>query len=557
LALGPRGARLLAAAALAALAVGVYSPIRQHEFLNYDDDIYITANPGVALGWSREGVAWAFTTFQGANWFPLTRLSWMLDHELHGLDPAGFHGTSLALHALSTALLFLALARMSGSPARSAFVAAIFAVHPLHVESVAWASARKDTLSGLFFALALLAYAPAAGRDRPRLRIAAVSVCLTLGLLAKQMLVTLPFVLLLLDDWPLARLRRRDDPERWDPAALRGAVVEKWPLFALVALLSAVAVIAQRSAGSVADLRELPLAARFANIPVAYVGYLAKAFWPAGLAVFYPHPEAGLSAGRVVGCLALLLALTALALRGWRRRPAPAVGWLWYLGTLVPVIGLVQVGSQALADRYTYLPLVGLAIGVGWGAPELAARLLPEPRRRAALLAAAAIACIAVLSVATSRQLRHWRDSEALMRHALAVTGDNAVAHAHLGIALLERGQVEEAIVHWREATRVEPGFLTVTNNLAWLLATHPESRHRDPAAAVELAERAARLAPGNPGVLDTLAAAYASTRRFDDAVRTASLALSLAERSGATGVAAQIRSRLALYRRGTPYIER
>jgi tetratricopeptide (TPR) repeat protein len=548
--------RALVAAGLAALTLAVFWSTRQNAWLNYDDDIYITSNPSLTLGWSAEGLRWAFTTFHGANWFPLTWLSWMLDYELHGLDPSAFHTTSLLLHACSAALLFLALERMSGSLGRSAFVAAVFALHPLHVESVAWAAARKDTLSGLFFMLALLFYAPGGRADRSCGRIALVFAALAFGLLAKQTLVTLPFVLLLLDDWPLGRLRRADAPERWQPAALRRAVLEKLPLFALVAGMSGVALIAQRSAGAVADLTQLSLPARLANAPVAYATYLGKTFWPSGLAVFYPHALQSLPGWRIAAALALLVLLTALALRAARRHPAFCVGWFWFLGTLVPMIGLVQVGSQAMADRYMYLPLIGLALAVSWGVPDLAARWIPDARRRRAALAVAACACIAALGATSSHQLRHWRDSEALMRHALAVTQGNHIAHAHLGIALLERGEVAEAVAHWRDSARLAPRFLEVTNNLAWLLATTPDPRQRDPAGAVELAERAVRLAP-DAAVVDTLAAAYASAGRFADAVQAAQRAHSLASQAGEAALAVEIGRRLALYRRRLPYVER
>jgi len=549
--------RALVAAGLAALTLAVFWSTRQNAWLNYDDDVYITSNPSLTLGWSAEGVRWAFTTFHGANWFPLTWLSWMLDYELHGLDPSAFHTTSLLLHACAAALLFLALERMSGSLWRSAFVAAVFALHPLHVESVAWAAARKDTLSGLFFMLALLFYAPGGRADRSSGRIALVFAALALGLLAKQTLVTLPFVLLLLDYWPLGRLRRVGAPERWQPAALRRAVLEKLPLFALVAGMSFVTLIAQRSAGAVADLTQLSLSARLANAPVAYVTYLGKSFWPSGLAVFYPHAAQSLPGWKIAAAFALLVLLSGLALRAARRHPALFVGWFWFLGTLVPVIGLVQVGSQSMADRYMYLPLIGLALAVAWEVPELAARWIPDPRRRRAALAAAACACIAALGAITSLQLRHWRDSEALMRHALAVTQDNQIAHAHLGIALLERGEVAAAVSHWRESARLKPHFLEVNNNLAWLLATTPDPRHRDPAGAIELAERAVRLAPDDAAVLDTLAAAYASARRFADATQTAGRAQSLALQAGDAALAAEIGRRLALYRRGLAYVER
>lgn len=529
--------RPLLALGLAALAVLVFWPALGHEWLNYDDDLYVTANPQILLGWSFDGIAWAFSTFHGANWFPLTWLSWLLDYELVGLDPRGFHATSLLLHAAATALLFLALQRMTGSTGRSAFVAAVFAVHPLHVEPVAWAAGRKDPLSAVFFAAVLFVWAGCErGGASPR-RVALTSLLLGLGLLAKQTLVTLPFVLLLLDAWPLRRL-----------PPLRRAVFEKWPLFLLVAASSTVTLLAQRSAGAVAGLEQIPLIDRMANALVACAAYVGKAFLPIGLAVFYPHPGTALPGWKVAVSAALLGALSALAWRSWRRTPAIAVGWLWFVGMLVPVIGLVQVGSQAMADRYTYLPLVGLAMAVAWGVPATGL-----PRRAQRLAGCAAVVALAVTA---SFQLRHWRDSESLMRHALAVTQENPIAHAYLGLALLQRGRVQAGLHEWRESARLDPGYLTVANNLAWLLATSPELDVRRPAEAVGYAERARSLAGEDPSVLDTLAAAYAAAQRFDEASSTAQRAAELAEASGDDALAAGIRERLALYRSHHAYVD-
>jgi tetratricopeptide (TPR) repeat protein len=548
-----RRVRWLLGGAIFALAVAVFLPIRNHEWLNYDDNVYVTRCEPVRAGWNRESIAWAFSSFDGANWFPLTRLSWMLDAELHGLDAGSFLVTNLLLHALASLALFAALARLTGNAWRSAFVAALFAVHPLHVESVAWVSARKDPLSGLFFALALLVYARERERGPSRATRAALVSCVALGLMAKPIVVTLPFVLLLLDAWPLGRLRSDADPDRWDPAKLRAVVVEKLPLFALVAAGSIVTFLAQSSAGSVASLEQIPAASRLGNALVSYVAYLGQAFWPAHLAVFYPHPGAELPAVAVGLATALLLAVSLGVWQQRRSRPYLAVGWIWYLGTLVPVIGLVQVGSQAMADRYTYIPLVGIGIAIAWGVSDACAKL---PGRRV-LLPIAASAAIAALALTTSVQIRHWRNSVALFRHALEVTRNNHVAHAYLGAALLDRGQTGDAIFHFEEALRLRPTFLTVANNLAWLLATGPDAKFRDPRTAVEIAERAARLTEGqDPSVLDTLSAAYAATGRFGDAVRALSRAIEIARSRGDAELVAEFEPRLALYRARRPYVE-
>jgi tetratricopeptide (TPR) repeat protein len=553
---GPRAdrrVRWLLGGAVFALAVIVFLPIRNHEWLNYDDNVYVTQCEPVRAGWSREGVRWAFSSFDGANWFPLTRLSWMLDAELHGLDAGSFLVTNLLLHALASVVLFAALAKLTGNAWRSAFVAALFAIHPLHVESVAWVSARKDPLSGLFFALALFVYARERERAPTRATRAALLGCAALGLMAKPIVVTLPFVLLLLDAWPLGRMRSDADPDRWDAAKVRAVVVEKLPLFALVGAFSVVAFLAQSSAGSVASLEQVPPAGRLANALVSYVAYLGKAFWPTRLAVFYPHPGAELPAAEVALATALLLAVSLGVWQQRRRRPYLAVGWLWYVGTLVPVIGLVQVGSQAMADRYTYLPLIGVGIAVTWGACDACARI---PGRRA-VLAIAACAAIAAFALTTSVQLRHWRDTVSLFRHALEATQNNHIAHAYLGAALLERGQTGEAILHYKEALRLRPTFLTVANNLAWLLATSHDATYRDPRTAVEIAELAARLSERrDPSVLDTLAAAYASSGRFGDAIRSSRRALEVARSSGDPELVAELEQRLALYRARRPYVE-
>ncbi|TFG94522.1 MAG: hypothetical protein E4H11_06585, partial [Myxococcales bacterium] len=366
MALTPPRREALLAIGLFALAAALFWPIREHAFLNYDDDHYITREPGLQLGLGPAGLAWAVTTLDGANWFPATRLSWLIDHTLSGPDPRAFHTTDLGLHALATALLFLALARMTRSRWRSAFVAAVFAVHPLHVEAVAWASGRKDPLSAVCFGAALLFASGARARAPTRAERAGIFACLALGLMAKPTLVTLPFVLLLLDAWPLARLGPAGEPTRIDARRLRRAVLEKLPLLALVAADCVVVVLAQQAGGAMVGLEQIPLGARVANALVAWTSYLHLALWPTGLAVFYPHPVAGIGLGRAALSLGLLAGLTLAAGAAWRRRPYLLVGWLWFLGMFVPTLGLVQVGAQSMADRYAYLPLSGLAIVVAW-----------------------------------------------------------------------------------------------------------------------------------------------------------------------------------------------
>ena len=550
-ALGPARSRAALASLIFALASAVYLPMRGHEWLNYDDDLCITHVAEVQAGLTLKGVGWAFTTFQCANWFPLTRLSWMLDLELHGQGAGGFLLTNLLLHALASALFFLALSSLTGELPRSAFAAAVFAVHPLHVESVAWISARKDVLSGVFFMLALLAFAAVARAQKPRAAKLALFASLAFGLLAKPTLVTLPCVLLLLDAWPLGRLARGE--KNPDARRLAHALIEKLPLFALAAASCLVTWRAQAAAGVVASFDRLALGDRVANALVAYAVYLRQFAWPSRLAVFYPHAGSGLPIWQPLLAGALLLGLTWLALRSWPRRGYLAVGWLWFLGMLVPTIGLLQVGSQAHADRYMYLPLAGLAVALAWGAPDL---LGGHAWRRVAL-AGAGLLVVGLLAVATRLQLRHWHDSVALFEHALAVTEDNPIAHAQLGAAYAERGRLDETVRHYREAVRIRPDFRKAANNLAWLLATARDPALRDPAYAVSLAERAVALsAAPDPAVLDTLAAAYAAAGRFDDAVQVGQRALREAESKEAPALAEPLRARLALYREQRAYQE-
>jgi tetratricopeptide (TPR) repeat protein len=500
-----------------AATVAAYLPLARNGFVAYDDDLYVTDCAPVRAGLGADGLAWAFTSFHGANWFPLTRLSWMLDAALFGVEPRAFHATSLALHCATAVLLLLALARSTGAPGRSAFVAGVFALHPLHVESVAWAAARKDVLSGLFFALGLLAHERLARSGHPgpaRAWRAARAACMALGILAKPILVTFPIALLLLDAWPLGLLRGTGERRR---ALLVAALREKAGLFALALAAGAVTVVAQRAGGALQPLEAIPLGERVANALVAVLAYLRLAIWPNELAVFYPHPRGTLPAWQPWAAAGVLVALTALAFRAWPRRGYLAVGWLWYLALLAPVIGIVQVGGQAMADRYTYLPLVGLAIAVAWGLCDLA----PGVRARRAL-AAAALAALGAQGVATFRQVGVWRSTESLFGHALRVTGPNAVAHVNLGLAAVRAGRLDEGEQHAREALAIAP-------RLAHAHALRAELRARQGRHAEALAgyEDALHLLPGTARWLAEIGRAEvelgrveAGVARLEEAVR-------------------------------------
>jgi tetratricopeptide (TPR) repeat protein len=533
--------RRLLAPALVVATLWVFAPVRHHGFLAYDDGPYVTERPEVRAGLSEPGVAWAFTNVAAGNWHPLTWLSHMLDEDLFGLDPGPQHLVNVVLHALSAALLFFGLARATGAPGRAAFAAAVFALHPQRVESVAWIAERKDVLSGFFFFAALVAYgrwtaAPSAARAAALLALA------LLGLLSKSMLMTLPIVLLLVDLWPLRRLRSASDL----PVRIR----EKAPLFALCGALGAIALFAQWRGGSLTTLEVLPPQDRVANALVAPVLYLRDFLWPAHLAVLYPHLRGGWAWWQPLGAAALLMAISLACARAVRTRPVFLAGWLWFLVMLLPVIGLVQVGAQARADRYTYLPMVGPVVAATWGIADAFAG-----RRIARALPVAALAVLFALAVTTRVQLTWWRDDATLFAHAAAVTRDNAIAysnwanaldsdpvqqrelleralaieprlasahyglgralerggdaagaereyrlalrsdpnhapaHNNLGNLLLDSGRIDEAILHYRSALAREPGRASTTYNLDVALRAQAEARARESRGAAPPSE--------------------------------------------------------------------
>jgi tetratricopeptide (TPR) repeat protein len=545
---------------LAAAVAAAYAGAPGNGFVDMDDPLYVRDNPEVRAGLTAEGVRWAFTTFETSNWHPLTWLSLQLDATLFGPGPWGFHLTNVVLHAANTLLLYLALLRMTGAFWRSAAVAALFGLHPLHVESVAWVAERKDVLSGLFWMLALLAYARYAAR--PGLaRYLPVLLAFMLGLLAKPMVVTLPCVLLLLDYWPLGRLRVPGQAAAWAPPPPAPApapparlLLEKVPLLALAAVSSAVTVHAQQAA--LHTLEQLPFSARVLNALVAYVVYLGKAVWPADLAALYQLPAGGAPAGEAAAASAVLLAVTTLALGLGRRRPYMPVGWLWYLGTLVPVIGLVQVGIQAYADRYTYLPSVGLFLAAVWGLADLAG-----PSRAArAVLAVTAAAALAACAAATWAQVATWRSSQTVWEQAVRVDPDNALAWGRYAAWLAEDDRLDDAAHAAREALRRNPGYAAAENVLgsALLWRGRPEE-------AVGHFEAALRLDPNLASAHAELGAALRALGRWaealahlreavrrggDVALFHTALALALQEDGRAAEADAEYRRALALDRR-------
>ena len=596
---------------LAVLTWIVFGQTLRHDFINYDDPRYVYENTKITGRLSISGIAWAFTHIHSENWHPLTTITHMLDCQLYGLKAGWHHFTNVLLHSVAVVLLFLVLLQMTGGPSRtgsiwrSAFVAAVFAIHPLRVESVAWIAERKDVLSGVFFMLTVLAYVYYARLPRIS-RYLVVLLVFACGLMSKPMLVTLPFVLLLIDYWPLDRIKG----QVW------ARVLEKLPLIALSAVSSIATLVAQK--GAVGYTEELPILERLNNAVISYVLYIWQMLWPVNLAVFYPHPENRLPLWEIISSLFLLICVTAVAITLRKQLPYLITGWLWYLGMLVPVIGLVQVGWQGRADRYTYLPQIGLYIAATWTVADLT-RLW---RHQRIILSAAALLTIVVLSWRAWVQTRYWRDSETLFKHALAVTTNNDVAENNLGIvylrqgnldeaisllqaavdlrpdnspahenlakALLQKGHVTDALIHYRKLLELQPNNIEVHNivgtvliqqgriregveewqkvleiqpdngnalsNVAWVLATSPDDSLRDGAKAVQLAEQAMRISGRRiPVLFRTLAAAYAEGGQFSEAIQTAQQGIELANTQGNSELATELSGNIALYQERRP----
>lgn len=496
---------------LLVLAVALaFSGVRHNGFVNYDDPCYIVDNAHVRAGLDASSLGWAFTSWECGNWHPATWIVHMLDVELLGLDPGAHHLAAVAWHAAAALALLLVLFRATGDLGPSAFVAFLFALHPLHVQSVAWASERKDLVSTLLAFLTIGAYV-AWTRTRGSWWGAAVVAAYALGLLAKPMLVTLPFVLVLLDVWPLGRVPLARDLGR--------LLVEKTPLLALAAVSCVVTILAQRAAGAVGTIEDLPLRFRLANAATVCWAYLGQMVWPAGLSFLYPF-DAAIPAVAVALAAAGLLAASVAALAVARRAPFVTVGWFWYLGTLVPVIGLVQVGAQSRADRYTYLPLVGMFIVVAWGGLTLARRL----RLPASVTTVVASVVVVACGMATRSETPYWRDSETLMRRGLAVTVDNGFAEYYLAKELATSGRDDEAVRHYAEAARLLPDRANVLFNFGNAL-----TRLGRVAEAIPLYERALALAPSDVENRVILGTALAKAGRIDEAVACLTEAVRLA----------------------------
>jgi len=498
--------------------VAVYWQTTGHDFILLDDPLYVTDNPQVRAGLTFDSICWAFTADnQTGNWHPLTWLSHLVDYQLFGPRPGWHHLVNVLFHLANTILLFLLLREMTGARWCSAFTAALFALHPLHVESVAWISERKDVLYTLFWLLAMRAYTRYARQPRPESYLHLL-ILFAVGLMAKPMMVTLPCVLLLLDYWPLGRLelpREKAGFTGWvrvvGPRAWR-LIREKIPLFVLAAGSSLVTVIVQRQGGAAAPLDLIPMKLRLANALTAYVNYVGQMLWPRELTVFYP-----LVAGReapftpqvwIAG--AVLLLLTALFLVRGRRSPHGLVGWLWFIGTLVPVIGLVHVGSQSMADRYTYVPLIGLFIGITWGASRLTAGL----RHRRILLVAAAMIVLPVLTVCSWIQVGYWKDTISLFSRTLEVTERNSMAHLMLGVEHLNRGNLDEAELQFLELARLKPSLSLARHNLGAVYANRGDLDQ-----AADCFRQALEMEPGSVDGHFELGTVLARQQKYAEAI--------------------------------------
>jgi protein O-mannosyl-transferase len=597
---------------LTALIWIVFGQTLRHGFINFDDDAYIYENSHISAGLTLDGFKWMLTHSHANLWHPLTTLSHMADCQIFGLKPAGHHFVNVLLHNIAALLLFFLLRAMTGAIWESAFVAAIFAIHPMRVESVAWAAERKDVLSGVFFMLTLGAYFYYT-RKPSALRYVTMSIFLVCGLMSKATFVTVPIVLLLVDYWPrfagansTAGRREREDANRRREAGAsvrdtegkdfrewRKLIVEKIPLFILCGLAALATVFWQTV--TMPTLEQLSLLARLKNAAVSLVIYLRQMFWPADLAIFYPHPHDQLNLWVVIACAVLIVAITVVAILVRKKHPYVFVGWFWFLILIAPVTGILQAGLQGRADRFTYLPHIGVTILVAWSAADLTRGW----RNREVILGSVAGVVIVALAGLAFKQTTYWRDSVSVWRHALAVTPDNQMAHqnlasalwvagktdeshresraaaiAHarttlkdfpfdlathndLGVLMLQNGDVRGAIEQWETSLQIDPDNGNALNNLAWVLATYPDDRIRNGKRAVELATKAAALPGGiSPIVLRTVAAAYAEAGDFANAIATAKRAVDLANMQRESSLAATLRHELELYQAQSPYRE-
>jgi len=503
---------------LVVATLAVYWQVLDNDFVKYDDDLYVTENIRVHKGVTFDSLTWAFTSSHAANWHPLTWVSHMIDCQLYGLNPRGHHLTSLLFHVANTLLLLLILVRMTGVLWQSAFVAALFALHPLHVESVAWVAERKDVLSTFFMMLTLWVYTIYVKKGGVR-RYLLVALFFVFGLMSKPMVVTLPFILLMLDFWPLGRLcliRDTRNEVTGQQADERPNIFqllwEKVPFFALAVVSSVVTFIVQERGGAVKLLETYSIQTRIINAFVSYTEYIANMVWPMKLAVLYPHPGNSLPLWKGIAAGLALVLITVLVIRKARKIPYLAVGWLWYVVTLIPVIGIVQVGLQAMSDRYTYVTLIGLFVIIAWGANDLLSKWL----HRKILFGILTAILLPVLMVLTWKQVQYWENSITLFKHTLKHTSNNVIIHNSLGTALYKQGRTEEAIKHYLQALRLKPDYADVHNNLG--LAYVSLGMHKE---AIESCKQAIRINPDDAEAHYNLGLAYVSLGMHKEAIES------------------------------------
>jgi len=504
---------------LAAVTLAIYWQTRHFEFLYFDDQLFVSHFPNLKAGLTYKNIVWAFTStiLETNYWVPLTWISFLLDYEIYGLDAGGFHITNVLFHASNTVLLFILLRKITGSLWQSAFVAALFGLHPLHVESVAWVTERKDVLSTFFFLLALLSYSKYTSKKQLTWYLLCLFIFFA-GLMAKPMLVTLPLVLLLLDYWPLVRYKSGADKNKVTvPSAVR-LIAEKIPFFVLILIVALVTFSAQSKAGNVGSLDAYPLTMRVANALLSYVTYIGKMFYPVNLAALYPYPES-IPGLKIAVSTVILILFTLIALRTVHSRPYLMAGWLWYLVTLLPVIGFVKVGPQAMADRYTYIPLIGLLIIIAWGIPPL----LAGWRHKKPLLAASALLVVASMSVITWKQIGYWKDTVSVFKHTVNKTTNNPYAHAGLGIGYLKQGDLDKAVFHLHEAVSLKPNYILALKNLGIGLEEQGHLKQ-----AIEYYNQVIELDEAHDEIYNDKGVALQKLQRVDGAVENFSIALKL-----------------------------
>ncbi len=509
---------LLTCLLLAAVVLVLYREAGGFGFIDFDDNSYVFENRHLRSGLSLAGILWAFGTTEAANWHPLTWLSLLADYQFYGMNPGGYHLTNILFHAANAVLLFILLNRMTGAWGRSLFVAALFAVHPLNVESVAWVAERKNVLSTFCGLLCLLSYLSYRRSPRPDRYLVTLSLFL-LGLMAKPMLVTLPFVLLLLDYWPLDRLLPEGTGSKAGKTSVGKLLLEKVPFFLLATASGLMTLYAAGQGGALKSTELFPFAMRAANALASYTEYLGDAALPHNLAVFYPY-RPPVSAGHLLAYGLFLGAVTAAVWCAARRRRYLAVGWLWYVGTLVPVIGLVQVGFQSMADRYAYVPLIGIFLIVSWGAYDLFDRIFPRGTRFLFVPAVGAVLAMFMLSHA---QIGYWKDGESLFGRALRVTAHNHIAHNGMGLVFLRRGDLDRASYHFREALKIKPDDKEAWNNVGIIFMKQGQF-----AAAVPAYREVLKIDPSSAKAYNNLGVALACLGRTEEAIRAFRRAISI-----------------------------